>query len=492
MKETKLAPRVAFAVVKDRLKRTISVDIQSRSLTRTIFNALGTPFRPGASGSPPSDLRTLLDKYEALKHHLEILQSHIPENPETLEFRLLVEDFLLDGAVFEGLGLEQSDRPYVLSQGQLRDLHEHSVDTGMDVLEDCFRLGIIPFDMGDDDLGTLTKRYSQIALSNDLVAPNGLKENQEHPKSFAPLPDPLFSLSDAGPEPPGSYQSFSDLALRIKGSGPGSPPSSVFDPPSNQVPKVGDSVDRFFKVDSPLRPDSTYERHGLDDSAVGLSSDGFTSLSELENPSMFGSFGESAPLPRTRASSFQNGIGLIETTLSPPLEDSFGQYTTSRSEAVPANSIDMLDYEAGSEPVLFGAQESSSLPGPPVPAPTFYDTPNVSQAHGSKMSKENQSSHLLRQQLGRNLIASLTRHCETVCSAVGKSEAGSLESTIFSHFRSSFMTVWSGGIRVFRQTIRNHPPHDVLEVLDCLVVATSMCTAVASYKNQDDGSMYLE
>lgn len=485
------APCVAFSVVKDRLKRTISVDIQSRSLTHTISNALGTYLGPVGSGSPLPDIRTLLDKYDPLKQHLEFLQSQIPDHIEAQEFRLLVEDFLLDAAVFEGLSLEQSDRPYVLSQGQLRDLHEHSVDTGLDVLDDCFRLGTIPFDMSDDDLSALTKRYSQIALSSDLVTPSLSPERWAHPKSFASLHDPVFALGGAEPEPPGSHQSFSDLALRIKGPELESPSPCIFNPPLNQVPTAEDSVDHFFKIESPLRPGPTYERHALDDSAVGLSSDGFTSLTELENPNMFGGFGESAPPRRARASSFHNGMGLIDTALDIPPEADFGQYTTSRSKGALVDGIGMLSWETVSEPVLFGARPSSSLPVPPVPTPAFHGAPSVSLTYGSKMLKEKQSSHLLRQQLGRNLIASLTGLCKTVRGAVGKSEAGSLESTTSSHF-TSFMTVWSGGIRAFRQAIDNHPPRGLVEVLDCLVVATAMCTAMESYKDQDDGSMYFE
>ena len=44
-------------------------------------------------------------------------------------------------SIFDGLGLEQPSR-LPMSQAQLRDLHERSIDTGLDVLDDTFRLGI--------------------------------------------------------------------------------------------------------------------------------------------------------------------------------------------------------------------------------------------------------------------------------------------------------------------------------------------------------------
>ena len=142
----------------------MSIDIRSKSLVRTVSNAIGTYPRSGDLFLPPPDLRTLLENYDPLKQHLEFLQSHIPGHPDTQEFRLLVEDILMDKAVFEGLGLEHQDRPYLLSQAQLRDLHENSVDTGLDVLDDSFSLGIMPFDMNRDLRVALCKRTHTIAV----------------------------------------------------------------------------------------------------------------------------------------------------------------------------------------------------------------------------------------------------------------------------------------------------------------------------------------
>ncbi|MBE3049231.1 hypothetical protein IMZ48_43380 [Candidatus Bathyarchaeota archaeon] len=488
--EIATAPCVVFTVAKNRLKRTISVDIQSGPLSRTIANALGTYLGPG--GPHPLDLRTLLANYDTLKQHLEFLQSHLPGNPETHEFRLLVEDFLQDRAVYEGLGLEQPDRPYVVSQTQLRDLHERSLDTGLDALDDCFRLGAIPFDMGDDNLNELTKRYSQIALSGDIDTPNGPYGPTIHPESLVPPRDHVFPSSGADPEPPGSYQSFSNLALRIKGP---QATGLFLKPPEtlpNPAPPAFDSMDRLFKVGSPFRPSQPHEQYALDDSTVGLSSGNFTSLSVLEDMNMPIGFGDVAPLPRARASSFHPGMASMDPTLSMPLDLSSCGYITSRSEGIPERDMGLMNWETESEPVFFGAQTHSPLSPVSLPVTTFHNVPSVSQGYGPGIpKKEKQSPHLLRQQLGRNLIASLTELCKMVRDTIGISEAGSMESSISFHF-TSFKGVWDGGVRVFRQIIDNHPPRSLFEVLDCLVVASAMCTATASYKDQDDGSMYLE
>lgn len=491
VEEIRLAPCVAFTVVKDRLKRTISVDVQSGSLARTISNALDTNLAPGFPVLFSPDLRILLDNYELLKQYLELLHSHIPDHFETQEFRLLVQDFLLDRAVFEGLGLEQSDCPFVLSQALLRDLHERSIDIGLDSLDDCFRLGAVPFDMGDDDLQALTKRYSQIALSSG-VHPSGVSEPQTPSRNPAPSHDPV--LGSAEPELSGSCQSFSNLAFRIKGLETASLSSGVVDSPPTTMADARGSVDCFFKVESPLRPGPARERYALGESAPELCNGGFTSLSALENPSAPAGSGDSTPLPRARASSFHNGTGHLDSNPSVPIVEAFGQYTTSSSEGVSDFGMDMLngETESESESVLFGARLSSSLPAPSFSAAAYHDPAGVNQTCDPRISTgERQSPHLLRQQLGRNLITSLAYLCRRVRSVIGKREAGSLGSSIYSRF-TSFISVWNRGVHVFRQILDNHPPGGLLDVLDCLVVASAVCTALTSYKDQDNGSLYLE
>ncbi|SPN98766.1 uncharacterized protein DNG_01807 [Cephalotrichum gorgonifer] len=480
------APYLVFSVEKDRLRRTISIDIQSRSLIRTILNALDTYPEVGADPQP-LDLNTLLRNYDVLKQHLEALESQIPAHLETSEFRLLIEDFLLERAVFDGIGLEPHPQHHGLSQTQLRDIHDRSIDTGLDGVDDCFRLGFIPSDMTDDYVAALSKRHAHLALPDELMS---LEEPSPELISFASHHDPVFSSKSLEPEPPTSYSSFSNLAVRIKGplakeSFPGAP-----DAPLDTLQNSIEPVDAFFKMESPLRKQ---EQHDLGGYVRRSSSGIFTSLSALENTNSTVGFGNAAPPPRGRASSCYDGIGITDPVMAPPLSNDIWGPPTSRSEGVPETRMgDPFNWKTESDTALFGDRENRSVPAVSMLATTGHNTPRTSGSCLPSISrKESQSALMKRQRLGRNLIASLTSLCRTVRDAIGKTEVGSPESTISAHF-TSFIRVWNEGLGVFRQIINNHPPRGLLEVLDCLVVASAMCTVMSTYNEEDDDSMYLE
>ena len=493
VKDLAPAPCIVFAAKKNRSKRTVSIIVQSASLRRSVSNVLG--FHPCSVDGHLSDISLLLNDYVRLKHHLEFLHSHLPGHFETQEFRLLVEDFLLDRCVFDGLGIEQPDRPYTISQEQFRDIHERSVDTGLDVLDDSFRLGALPFDIGDDDLNALTERYSQIALSSDRISPNGLSgSNMRSTDLTLHHEDPMFAPVRAAPDQPGSYHSFSNLSVRIKGPEAWGTFPNSFDTPQNEPLTAVDSWDRFFKAGSPLRPSHTYERYTLDDSAVGLSTGGYTSLSAIEDTSMSIGLDSFIPPFRARANSFHNGMGPVaDSATHIPMSGDSDELISYFSERIPTKDTNLLDQETESQPVMFeGTCDNTSSLAIALHKTVLHDIPDPDQScNARKPSWEGQSSHVRRQQLGRNLITSLNGLCRKVRDAIGKPAAGSFESSIFNHF-ASFMGVWDGGIRVFRQIIDNQPPRGLLEVLDCLVVASAMSTAISSYDNYDDGSMYFE
>jgi hypothetical protein len=102
-------------------------------------------------------------------------------------------------------------------------------------------------------------------------------------------------------------------------------------------------------------------------------------------------------------------------------------------------------------------------------------------------AQKRRCAHAQRQKLGRILIASLNSLCRRVRETMAPAEEGSIQAQVASHF-SSFGRVWDGGLAMFRQVMNNHPPRGLVEVLDCVVVASAMCTALCD----DDSSMYLE
>ena len=140
---------------------------------------------------------------------------------------------------------------------------------------------------------------------------------------------------------------------------------------------------------------------------------------------------------------------------------------------------------------MFLRARDAVLPAASLPTTSANGFPGVGIGFaGESLTTEESLRHLLRQRLGRDLVASLTSLCRMVRDVIGQAEAGSLESSVSAHF-ASFIRVWSEGVRRLPAGC-NDPPRGLVEVLDCLVVASTMCTAVGFCSARYNGSMYFE
>ncbi|EFQ26052.1 uncharacterized protein GLRG_01196 [Colletotrichum graminicola M1.001] len=153
-------PLPAFAVSKCRSSKTIGIENWSLTLLQTLAIAMPSPF----------DFLSILSNYTKLKSHLQHLETISPSHPATVELRLLVGDLLLDRALYAGIGTETYRSNGHLSLAQLHDMHQRSLDAGLDGLDACFSLGLLPDVMDDAYLEALASKFTELALVGDMTA----------------------------------------------------------------------------------------------------------------------------------------------------------------------------------------------------------------------------------------------------------------------------------------------------------------------------------
>ncbi|KAK6218339.1 ankyrin repeat protein [Colletotrichum tabaci] len=200
------APLPAFAVFKCRLSKTIRIEVRSLTLLQSLAIAMPSPF----------DFHSILSNYTTLKSHLQHLETISPSHPSTVELRLLVRDLLLDTALYAGIGTDKYRSSGHLSLGQLHDMHQRSVDAGLDDLDACFSLGLLPDVLDDAFLEALASRFTELALAGDMTALHDLCEPvvRSGEVEWQTNPDLLLELLDGGQLD--IYRYVLDLASRTR------------------------------------------------------------------------------------------------------------------------------------------------------------------------------------------------------------------------------------------------------------------------------------
>ncbi|KAJ0160918.1 hypothetical protein CTA2_7080 [Colletotrichum tanaceti] len=200
------APLPAFAVSKCRLSKTIRIEVRSLTLLQSLAIAMPSPF----------DFHSILSNYTTLKSHLQHLETISPSHPSTVELRLLVRDLLLDTALYAGIGTDKYRSSGHLSLGQLHDMHQRSVDAGLDDLDACFSLGLLPDVLDDAFLEALASSFTELALAGDMTALHDLCEPvvRSGEVEWQTNPDLLLELLDGGRLD--IYRYVLDLASRTR------------------------------------------------------------------------------------------------------------------------------------------------------------------------------------------------------------------------------------------------------------------------------------
>jgi hypothetical protein len=527
-------------VKKNRNKKTISVKIHSSILRQSVRRAI-------LAHSPSweivaNDFEALLRHYDALKSYLHRMLKCYPTEVETLELTLLISDFLLDRAIYDGIGLEIYRNRQVLCLTHVLDIHERSVATGINEIEDCFALGLVPDEIDENYLEALNTKYTDLALSGDYAGLYNMCEPIVRSGEIELQYNPCLLLDLLNQGRLDIYQYVLDLVSRTRDTTvtlPGELPDVTFHPlyvaiKLGHVEKVqillseGATFEgRVYDIDNEVRlhqiltPLSAAVEWAQPDIVRLLLSMGPDYHSGLENAialALSCNYDEiirifldsgallSAGFPEEYRQDELDGLTLDPSLLSlDPSPDQQGQ------DIVPAIPIeappDFKNLVAAPQQYLYREPVENEAGVPrsqpiDIPMPDHGEdtkkraqrkslVPSTSRGHNFHHSQPQSSRRKRgqreRQRLGREIVTSLNSHCSRIREICGRADCPGPMRQFGSQF-TSVSKVWDGGMSGYRSIMANEVPRTLVEIINCLLVASALCCSVF----HDDEELYLQ
>lgn len=507
-------PPLAFIVEKNLQTRTISIDITSLELRRALYRAIlnQTPSEVPAE----LDFDTLLKHYEALKLQCDRLQDRCAHGEAALEIKLLVHDVLLERALYEGIGLEQFRQRAVLSLAQVEEIQKKTLDSGLDEIEDCFVLGLIPDKINGEYMDALNARYCDLAHTGDLAGLYDLCEPVVRSGETVLPYDPEFLLQILAKGHMEIYLYVLNLveqtAEKVWTF------SSTFDCDVTYDPFcVAIRLGQLETVQTFIRDRASFEGYVCDESAPAARCPMMTPLTAAvfwEQPEIVQALLQSSPI--MYLSSYQlaftmamaNGChdvisAFMEheqrtapgTVSQAPSSETSSTAASSMSGEATSTAIrgraspsmmrqlrpeDLIDPQLLAEtkrPVHHDTeQDLDSVPLSPLAEVYRFKTRPFDRQHEPCCHAEPPShwrqrpAHKERRSAGRNLVLQLDSRCARVRAACRSTLGPDLGGDVAKNF-ISMESVWESGVESFRKITRNAIPTSVVEVLHCLLVA---------------------
>ncbi|KAK2053000.1 hypothetical protein LY76DRAFT_300587 [Colletotrichum caudatum] len=480
-------PLPAFAVSKCRSSKTIGVDIRSLTLLQTLAIAMPSPF----------DFPSILSNYTKLKSHLQHLETISPSHPATLELRLLVVDLVLDRALYAGIGTEAYRSNGHLSLGQLHDMHQRSVDAGLDDLDACFSLGLLPDVMDDAYLEALASKFTELALAGDMTALYNLCEPvvRSGEVEWEMNTDLLLELLDRGQLD--IYRYVLDLASRTKDTSSGDTASFLRDITHDPL-HVAIRLGHVRQVDSLLQQGASF---------IGLHHSDLTEGS-AENlvltPLSAAVYWRQPHIVRVILSKniFADGMKEAVAMAVSDGDDemmqilfSFGVMGVSgtRVSDNPFESFSELSLQVGGgevplpapgaeNAVHFECHQRPLNSGRPGPSAVTQGTNRQERERAAEMPKEPVRRKPWRHRR-RVLGQALVLHMRALCSQL-RDVCNFSDHVEVRHVASKYAfadSVWGRGLNAFRDLMQDSPPSTLPEVVDSLVVANAIYLALFTH-----------
>lgn len=528
-------PTLAFIVEKDRFSRSITVEITSLGLKQAVSHAIRQPTASAASLELP--FNTVLKNYEALKAHLNDLRERYPYDDVTSEMQLLVEDLLLERALYDGMNMDLLRQRQILCVAHLQDIHAQNVDIGLNEIEDCFSLGLIPDNISEQYLEAMNLRYADLARQGDYGGLRSLCEPIVRSGEIELEYNPSLVLEVLQNGHMDVYQYMLDLVDRTKRTSVEIPDPQYSDVTFDPL-YVAISLGQIEAVQHFIGNHATFEGYVFDDPHASKDRI-FTPLfaaAYWHQPDIARLLLQSGPiyyagLPQATALAQQTGSmdvlqALMEhheqSTPASFVHDIFPQATSSqfqfsvspqslhypiaptgqsppglaRSISGITNALSGLDGTVSFQPgsvTSTSTQRAMAQPAQAIASPDFSAPPvliepgpvgHYSQTSGLTeifaefsqtpfTSIRHTSSHKSRQQLGRNFMQRLEERCKRLKSICCSHSKSKAYVEVAKYFNTT-QEIWEAGINCFREITRNKAPSSLVEVLRVLLVADAL------------------
>ncbi|EEU42046.1 uncharacterized protein NECHADRAFT_50738, partial [Fusarium vanettenii 77-13-4] len=159
-------PALAFIVEKNRVTKMTTIAVHGRDLKHSIARAI-----PEVKVKPfelALDFNTVVKHYADLKAEASYLSMWKPYSDTAKEMELLVNDLLLERALYDGLDLASLREQGILSSTHIHAIRERCIDHGLADLEICHRIGQSSEHQKEEYLKSQNYRIYQLAMEGNL------------------------------------------------------------------------------------------------------------------------------------------------------------------------------------------------------------------------------------------------------------------------------------------------------------------------------------
>lgn len=137
-----------------------------KRVTRSILGRMDVPSSP-----LELDVAMLLNHYLQLHNRLLNLQRTNTNTIEIAELKLLLKGCLLDPALYHGADATFDQSLYAVgNEAYVQDLLHHKLLSGLDELNECFRLGLMTEETTATEISVFNHRFEQLARAGNLYA----------------------------------------------------------------------------------------------------------------------------------------------------------------------------------------------------------------------------------------------------------------------------------------------------------------------------------
>ncbi|KAL0766366.1 hypothetical protein CaCOL14_010811 [Colletotrichum acutatum] len=383
-------------------------------------------------------------------------------------------------------------------------MHQRSVDAGLDDLDACFALGLLPDVLDDAFLEALASKFTELALAGDLTALHDLCEPvvRTGEVEWQTNPDLLLELLDRGRLD--MYRYVLDLASRTRDKSTSQPGPFLRDI-TNDPLHVAIRLGHVTQVERLLQQGVTFlgvyadnEMGGGTEHVVLTPFSAAVYWGQVEIVRMILL---RTPLPEglreavaiavsddnTQIMEIMLAFGVMDVSRSTAPDDTFDCFAdlsileSTPTVAIPRVSSDLncTGTQADSVPSLTGIHDINHCSGP-------CSRRRDRAAEAPKERVRRRCSRHRRRLLGQNLVSSMHTLCSQFHESCDCSDHEEIRDLAEDYVHSA--TVWDRGLCVFRGLMQDSPPSSLREVFDVLLVANATYLTLLS----SDDSLSLQ
>nr|XP_036582732.1 ankyrin repeat protein [Colletotrichum truncatum]KAF6791523.1 ankyrin repeat protein [Colletotrichum truncatum] len=378
-------------------------------------------------------------------------------------------------------------------------MHQRSIEAGLDDLDSCFSLGLVPDIVDDAYIDALKSRFTEVALSGDLAGLHELCEPvvRSGEIEWQTSPDLLLQLLDQGRLD--IYRYVLDLASRTRDRSENQSEhwlSDISHDPLHMAIRLG----HLEQVESFMQKGATFMGVYQSDEAAGgivltpLSAAAFWGQPEITRLILRHNVLAEGAQEAAVIALFNNDTEIMQILLSsgvtdPPVTLLAEETANSLADLNIADPQPFDMIQIGLNRTESDASTQECVQPLDVNMKSVVSISKSLQRPAKSLPKESiqpKGSRRRRHLLGRDLVTCMHNLCSQLRDICNSSVHDELQDLGNEYLYAN--GVWARGLGVFRGLMQDNPPSALVEAVDSLLVANAICLSL--FKN--DSSILIQ